>query len=282
MTLNNKSIFYLFLTISIFFCQFAKAQDYTIFNPTPDSKLRSLNSERPTKTDSVATVDAGRVQIETSLISATKDKDCSSGACVKTTKTTLGDTTNIRLGLTENSDIQFISNLYTNKRVVGNGSVNEKDGFGDSTIRLKYSFSGNKDEKFGLAIIPFVKFPTNQNNLANDHIESGIGAPFLVNFDAGWSLGGMTQFNFLKNQNSSYIGYANAVYLAKNFTEKFAGIAEIYTYKEDLSGSKWQNSADFVLQYLLTKNFKIDSGVNVGITEAADDLNWFMGFAYRI
>ena len=81
----------------------------------------------------------------------------------------------------KNSDIQFIGNLYTNKRVVSNGNLNEKDGFGNTTIRLKYSFAGNKNEKYGLAIIPFVKLPTNQNNLANDNIESGIGVPFLVN-----------------------------------------------------------------------------------------------------
>lgn len=280
--IKNKSVFYIVMVMLIFFCQFAKASDYTIFNPAPDDKLRPLNSERSTKTDSVVTIDAGRVQIETSLVSGVRDKNCTSGSCTKTTQTNFGDTTNIRLGLTQNSDIQFISNLYSNKRVVSGGNLNEKDGFGDSTLRFKYSFAGNKNEKFGLAIIPFIKFPTNQNNLADDDIESGIGAPFAINFEDGWSLGGMTQFNFLKNQNSSYIGYANAVYISKNFTEKFAGIAEIYTYKEDLSGSKWQNTADFIAQYLISKDFKIDGGVNIGLTEAADDLNWFMGFTYRI
>ena len=37
---------------------------YNLFNPTPDDHLRPFNTDRPSKTDSPITVDAGRFQLE--------------------------------------------------------------------------------------------------------------------------------------------------------------------------------------------------------------------------
>ena len=46
---------------------------YTVLNPTPDSALRSLTTDRPTKSNSPITVDAGRFQIESDLANFTYD-----------------------------------------------------------------------------------------------------------------------------------------------------------------------------------------------------------------
>ena len=37
---------------------------YTVLNPTPDTELRELSADRPDKTDSPLTVDAGHFQLE--------------------------------------------------------------------------------------------------------------------------------------------------------------------------------------------------------------------------
>ena len=39
--------------------------DYTLFNPTPRDRLREMSTDRPDKTESPFTVDAGHFQIET-------------------------------------------------------------------------------------------------------------------------------------------------------------------------------------------------------------------------
>lgn len=286
--MKNKILFST-LIASTLFCQMAKAHDYNLFNPTPDDKLHAMSTERPSKSDGVNTVDPGHFQIETSFVSFTKNKDCDQGNCTKSVTTSVLDTTNLRLGLTKNSDLQIIFNPYLNKRITATGSEVEKtDGFGDTTLRLKYSFSGNEGEKFGLAVTPFVKLPTSQNEIGNNDVEGGISVPFVVNFDGGWSLGGMTQFNFYKDQNSTqsyrnsyYTAYANAIYLSKSFNDKFSGYAEYYTFKADISGSSWQNTADFGVIYSVNNNWKIDTGINLGVTNAADDLNMFVGTAYR-
>ena len=42
---------------------------YTLFNPTPDAALRTFSPDRPTKSNGPLTVDAGRFQYETDLVS---------------------------------------------------------------------------------------------------------------------------------------------------------------------------------------------------------------------
>src|SRR5438105_4813158 len=38
---------------------------YTLFNPTPDDAMRGMDTDRPNKTNTAHTIDAGHVQIET-------------------------------------------------------------------------------------------------------------------------------------------------------------------------------------------------------------------------
>lgn len=275
---------------TIFFISFsASAKEYSIFNPTPDDKLRNMVTERPTNSDGTNTIDPGRFQIETSLISNSRNKDCNQGTCTKTSTTSFADSTNMRLGLTKNSEVQIFVTPYSYKRQkVANAEINERDGFNDVTIRGKYSFLGNEGEKFGLAIIPFIKLPTNKNDLGNNDIEGGLGVPFAINFDDGFSLGGMTQFNFLKDQNSSddyhqsyYVGYSNAIYISQIFNKKYNIYAEYYSFKADVSNSWWQNSANLGVIYSVSKNMKLDAGFRYGLSNAADDLTMFLGTAYR-
>ncbi len=247
------------LALSIFTSS-AIAKEYGLLNPTPKSELRPLTTERSSKSDYVTTVDPGHAQLETSFFSVVKNK-----------KTTIGDAANIRFGLTENSDLQFITNLYTN-------NVKEnKQGFGNTTIRYKYSFGGNGNEKFGIAAIPFISLPTSQDKLEANYTQGGLGIPFAYAVDNFLTIGGMSQINFLKNKT----GYANAIYLCGNFSEKFYAFAELYTYKTSAINASWQNTADFGLHYYVTRYFKVDVGANIGITKAADNLNYYSGFAYK-
>jgi len=48
---------------------------YTLFNPTPDADLRSLCTDRPTKSTSPCTVDAGHWQVESDVYNYTVQTD---------------------------------------------------------------------------------------------------------------------------------------------------------------------------------------------------------------
>ncbi len=258
----------------------------TIFNPTPADKMRAMSTERPSKTDSAFSLDAGHFQIETNLFSTAHNNDCISGSCTETNQQIYGGATNLRIGLTDNVDVQIISDLLRHLVVKDKttGAKDTRDGFGDTQVRLKINVLGNDPaSKFSLGVIPYVKIPTNQNDLGNNEYEGGIGIPFNVNFDGGWSFGGMTQLNFITepDQSGYDLAYVNSVIVGKSITDKLSGYGEIFTSKADQSGGHWQNTADFGAVYSVTDNFKVDANVQFGISDAADDSILFVGTAYR-
>ena len=258
----------------------------TLFNPTPDNEVRAMTTERPSKTDSPFSLDAGHVQIESNLFAYIHNEDCIGGTCTDTRQRYFGGATNLRIGLLDNTDIQIISDLY--REISLNDETADtsftRSGFGDTQVRLKVNLMGNDpSSKFSLGLIPYVKLPTNQDDLGNDRYEGGIGLPFNINFDGGWSFGGMTQINLISqpDQTGYDNAYANSLIIGKSFTDQWSGYAEFYTYKADQSGAKWQNTADFGTVYSVTDNFKVDANIHVGVSDAADDTNFFLGTAYR-
>lgn len=259
---------------------------YTILTPTPDNKLRPMTTERPSKMDSPYSLDAGRIQIETNLYGYIQNDDCISGVCTDTRQHDLGGSTNLRIGVTDNIDIQFIGNLYQHLTIKNTtiGTKNIHQGFGDSTVRLKISAVGNTpSDYFSFAILPYIKLPTNQDNLGNNKIEGGLGLPFNFALSNSWNISGMTQFNFISNQDgSSYDpAYANAIMISKGLTYKLSTYGEFYTYKADQSRAEWENTLDFGAVYLINDYISVDANIQFGVTDAADDLNFFIGTAYR-
>ncbi|MDX2244619.1 MAG: transporter [Leptolyngbyaceae cyanobacterium bins.302] len=76
---------------------------YNLFNPTPRELWRELTTDRPDRTESPYTVDAGAFQVETDLFVYTRDTNNPEG-----TRTESFDTfiPNFKIGLTNNIDFQ--------------------------------------------------------------------------------------------------------------------------------------------------------------------------------
>ena len=260
--------------------------EYTLFNPVPDDKMRSLNTERPSKSDSPVTIDAGHYQMETSLVNYARNDDCLGGNCASSKEWDLGATTTLRMGLTQSSEFQVLFDAYRNVTTSDHtaGTRTTADGFGDTTLRYKYNFWGNGGGDTALATVIYAKMPTNSDHLANNAVEGGVEFPFAFNLKDNWTIGGMTQFMVLNEQGTArdyYMGYVNAIYASKNFTDATSAYAEFYTYLPDTGGRDWQNTIDFGIVHKLTNNVQIDTGVNFGVTNAAPDTQLFAGVAYR-
>ena len=194
---------------------------------------------RPSKTDSTTTLDAGRYQIETNIVAYTYNDDCIGGTCTTTKQWYGAGSTNLRIGLTQASDFQIIVDAYRDLTVSDKtaGTRDESNGFGDTLLRYKYNFFGNDGGEWALAGLAFVKLPTNQDNLGNDDVEAGFELPFNWNFAEGWSFGGMTQVNLLRDSapggSDYYGGYVNSLIVTRSFTEKWSGYGELWTFKTD-------------------------------------------------
>lgn len=257
---------------------------FSLSNPTPDSLLRELSTDRPDKTESAYTVDAGRVQVELDVVSATRDRDGAGGADVRTTSWTVANT-NLKLGLRHDLDVQLVVESFTSVKTDDRVArqVTRQSGFGDVTLRLKKNFWGNDEGTTAFAVMPFVKLPTNRDRLGNGAVEGGVIVPLAVALPKGWGMGLMTEVDWVRDDagGSSHASFINTVTFSHDITEKLGGYVEFFSEIPDKSGSPWVGTVDLGLTCGVTNNIQFDVGVNLGVTHAADDAQWFLGFTRR-
>ena len=131
---------------------------YNLFRPTPRELMREMSTDRPDQTESAYTVDAGHFQMEMDFVNGVFDHDRSGGGDVRTTVLGVAPV-NLKVGLLNNVDVQFLLDSYVQSRVEDRvaGTVNEASGVGDLQTRLKINLWGNDGGKTALAIMPFVK-----------------------------------------------------------------------------------------------------------------------------
>jgi hypothetical protein len=257
---------------------------YTLWNPTPRSLLREFSADRPDKTESAYTVDAGHFQVEMDLVSYTYDRDKSGGGDTRTKAWAIAPV-NLKVGLFNDLDVQLVLETYnrirTEDRVVG--TTQHQSGFGDATLRLKKNFWGNDGGKTAFAMMPFLKFPANQDNLGNHAVEGGLIFPFSMELPRGWSLGAMTEVDYLRNDSHQgyHAAFINSITISRDLTKKLAGYVEFFSEVSTERGSRWVGTVDVGLTYRLTANVQLDAGVNLGVTRSADDVNLFLGLTWR-
>lgn len=255
---------------------------YHLFNPAPVALMREMATDRPDKTESPFTVDAGHYQIETSLLDYTYDHDNPDKPDTRTDKFSVAPT-NLKAGLLNNVDLQLVINPYITEHTKSSGVIERKNGFGNLITRLKVNVWGNDGGKTAFAVMPFLKFPTNGANLGNDALEGGVIFPLAVELLNNWGMGLMTEFDF--NQDSAdedyHTKFINTITFGHQIIGNWDGYVEFYSNVSTEEGSRWIGTVDTGLTYALTKDIQLDIGVNVGVTKSADDLNPFAGLSIR-
>jgi outer membrane putative beta-barrel porin/alpha-amylase len=243
--------------------------------------MREMSTDRPDKTESPFTVDAGHVQIESDLFTATRDGATTDGSRVDAFS--VGGI-NFKLGLLNNVDLQIVAVSYSRVRTEdAAGQVTRQSGFGDLTVRTKINVWGNDRGPTAFAVMPFVKFPTNEDELGNDAVEGGVILPLAIELPLDFSLGVMTEFDF--NEDADGRGYhtdfVNTITLSRDLFVPLGGYVEFATLVSTDADSDWLGTIDVGLVYAVTENIQLDAGVNLGVTRAADDVSPFVGLSIR-
>jgi len=256
---------------------------YHLFNPTPTALMREMATDRPDKTESPITVDAGHFQIEMDLATFTHDKH-NPDRDGKTVRTWNLAPINFKVGLLNNVDAQFIVQPHTYTRTSDPAAdLTKQRGFNDFLVRVKWNLWGNDGGETAFGLMPYIKLPTNHDQLGNRSVEGGLIIPFAMELPAGWSLGAMPQFDIVRDTRSS--GYhpeiVTTISFGRDIIGNLAGYAEFFQSLSLERGAPWVATVDFGLTYALTKNIQLDAGINIGITRAADDWNPFVGISWR-
>jgi len=253
---------------------------YSLFRPTPDALLREMSTDRPDKTESPYTVDAGRFQVEMDLFAFTYDD---TGAVATRTWDVIPF--NFKIGLTHDTDLQLVFGSFS-RIATRDGDAETRtvsSGNGDLVVRIKRNIWGNDGGRTALAVMPFVKLPANTLPELNDAVEGGVIVPLAIDLGGGVGLGLMTEVDLLKNEERG--GYSptfiNSATVGFDLTKQLGLYLEIFTERNTERGAELVATFDAGLTYALADNVQIDVGVNLGLTEAADDFALFAGQSTR-
>ncbi len=260
--MKNTIILLLSASTSIILAESAEKRSFNFFNPTPNHLLRDLSPDRPDATESPLTVDAGRFALEASLFDYRRDN----GA-----ETYTYGQLNFKAGLTHDIDLQTIVDLSSDSP--------DGDGFGDVTLRLKYNVYGNDGGDSALALMPFVKVPTN-TELSNEEWEGGLIIPWGISLTDTIGIGLMAEFDYLFNEDTGdhEFEFLHTAVLGFDLTEnagtyvEYIGIAGEHDYQAYLAGG---------MNYAVNDDLILDFGVQSGLNSAAEDFGFFTGFTKR-
>lgn len=259
---------------------------YHLFKPTPRDQMRELSTDRPDKTESPYTVDAGHFQIEWDLFNFERERNTPEHDGTRSDTYTFAST-NFKMGLTNKIDIQFVFDPY----VVQKGRARDEDGvvfhetqqgFGDLTVRTKFNVFGNDGGKLALAVMPFITAPTSQEDLGTDDVEFGIIVPLGIELPCGWGMGVMTEVDAVRDdEDDGYdADFVNTVTFSHDIIGNLGGYLEFASVVHS-SGAPWEGTVDAGLTYGFTDDIQLDMGANVGVTRAAPDIQPFLGLTVR-
>lgn len=223
-------------------------------------------------------MDAGHYQIEWEAVSYGTDRNDG----VRTN--VLTSSINLKAGLSDNVDLQLVLEPHTRVTTKAAGDSNTESGMNDTEMRLKINMWGNDEGDTALAIMPFVRFATHDDDFGDDgKTEGGIIVPLGFTLPGGWESAVMVEVDRVRNEdNDGYITeFLQSITFAHDITENMGGFLEFVNDSRNESDAEAETYFNAGLTYALGPNMQLDTGVNLGLSDAAEDSRIFIGFSYR-
>lgn len=263
----------LFATLLSLVATASASAQYSLFKPTPRDKMRDLSTDRPDKTESPYTVDAGHVQVEMDGISYSRDR-VDAGTVVHGWAVA---PINLKLGVTSRFDLQFVSEFVTGSKVSTPGGSVSENGVGEMTLRAKYNFWGNDGGKTAFGIMPFVSSsPFATGRL----VQGGVILPLGVELAPTWGFGTMVEVDFVAEEGrpGRSVNFVYSATVGHDFSDRFGMYGEVFS---ESSKGPWVGTLDVGATFAITPNVQLDWGANFGVSRAADGFNPFLGLSIR-
>lgn len=224
---------------------------------------RELSADRPDATESPITVEAGRVQIESSLYDWSRDgrDDTHTWLSIHT-----------KFGLTESVDLGIVIDSYVREENPGT------EGFGDIGLTLKWNLWGNDGGDTALALLPMLKIPTG-TSVSNNEWEGGLAVPFGMDLADGWSLGLMVAAEVVADDDGGHeFEFLHTAVIGHELNESLGIFLE---YIGVAAEDRYEASLATGMTYLLHDNLMLDISLRVGLNDEAPDVGMATGFTVR-
>jgi hypothetical protein len=255
---------------------------FNLFDPTPDQQMRPFSTDRPGKTHSSLTVDAGHFQLEGDFWNYTWDSWSKDNS--KTRSYTLINP-NLKFGLTNWSEFDIFIPTYNILEIKNrNHPTLRATGFGDVLVGGKVNFFGNDGGDQALGAIGFIKVPTASRGLGNNNLEYTLNLPFTTKLPKDFSLTLEPAFGLLRNRRDT--GYQGDYQFLINLNRPIIGeeVTAAIELALDFPGDRNigpRHTIDPSLQWLVTPSLQLDVGIYIGLTKGAPDWNPYIGISFR-
>ncbi len=242
----------------------------------PARPPRPMSTDRPDTTESPYTVPAKMFQIEASFFDFSRDRR---GTSTRSKQWVFGQV-NLKRGLAADTDLQIIVNSYSMAEQDEDGSRVHSNGFGDITLRLKQNLWGNDSGTTAMALMPYLTIPTH-TSVSSHRWAGGLILPFAISLPNGWSLGLMSQFDFIERyeSDSSEFQWLQSVTTGIPVTERISAYVEMVSIANPRAPVQLSGNAG--INFQVTEELVFDVGCRIGINRAAPDLGVFSGFSVR-
>ena len=257
----------------------ASKRGYHLFRPTPSQLLRDMSTDRPDRTESPYTVDAGHAQVEFEAVRFGRDE---SDAGDSEELGALG--VNLKIGFLPQADLQLgcAGGVHESATVPG-GSELEEDGIGDTFVRVKWNLWGNDDGPTALALMPFVLLPTGSDDLGEDAARPGLIVPFAWSWPSDFAFGAMAQVDWAADTDGEgrHAEWLTTATLGHPVSGPVGAFLEFAATTRPAREGTWAGTVDLGLTFAATPNLQLDGGAIFGVSEAADGLGLFLGVSIR-
>jgi hypothetical protein len=184
-------------------------------------------------------------------------------------------------GLTKNLDLQVGAEFYISQKFDAAGLTERQSGVGDVYIRTKYRFYESEDTYTSIAVLPYIKLPTNSGGVGNDAVEGGIIIPFQTELIGGFDFAAMAELDFLRNDADD--GYDSYWFASASLGRKFFRAVGVYgeaTVAKSSGGAPWEGTIGAGATLEVSKFAWWDFAIYRGISDGASDWTHVLRFNY--
>lgn len=190
-------------------------------------------------------------------------------------------TTFLTTGITSRLDLQLGAELYVRQDFDAAGLTERKSGVGDVYVRAKYRFYESNDTYTAVAVMPYVKIPTNSGGVGNDSVEGGVIVPFQTELMGGFTLAAMGELDFVRNDANN--GYDTYAFASASLTRQFFRTVGLYgeaVAAKSSGGAPWEGTLGAGATLTVSKYAWWDFAIYRGISAGAADWTHVLRFNY--
>lgn len=261
---------------------------FTFLDPTPADQLRSMDTDRPNKTNTPHTIDAGHVQVESGFFDYIHYGNHYQGADASIDALALGHF-NVRLGVLNNVEVNVAfdsTDMLWSKDNLANQSSRQQS-FGDVVVGGKANLWGGEggDDVWAtaFALQPQFKIPSARRDIGNGHPEFFFGAPFFVNLPADFHLSLQTTVSWERNRGNTgdVTGWQNSASVDRVLFDVVDVYVEYWSHVSTERHQQAQQTFDVGLIYAVSDNLTVDAGANFGLNKSSNTVEILSGMSLR-